>query len=777
MTYQFETPANPVPNPDDEPLPLIIGNVPGATSIDLLGGDLDTTDSYFGFVQFSGATSYVLAFTEAPAGQPATDWYFSLGGASIPDVPALADPVAGWKALDGQITGVGPVTSGPFGPGASIPLSSLTRGIAHTGQIIDSFDTNDNTITTGNGNDYVTVGGGGYDEIRTLAGDDLVLVDGESGFVEVNIDTGTGRDVVDLSDITDSYAEIAHNDGLTAGITANVNGTTNVGRIDKGAGGSTILLNPASAMLADGLAIWGTNFADTLNITSVVDGFAQVRGLGGNDQINIGASDGFTRLDYRDSPAGIVANLATGIIQDGHGGTDTVTGTATELRGSMQADRIIGSSADERFILMAGNDTLDGGAGNDWVRYDRNRVDAVEVDLAAGTATGTWRGTSFTHSITGIENINGSRNDADLLQGNGNNNQINGRGGNDTINGRGGDDTLVGEAGDDRIDGGSGFDRAEFWGVNEAEATITQNGDGSIQVVSSLGTDTLVNVEELGFNDASVKIADLFPTPGTIVGGGTSETLTGGDDSEEVIAGGGDDKISGGGGDDTIDGGSGNDTLRGDDGNDSLDGGDGADTINGGDGDDNILGGGSTEDLRDVIYGGNGNDRLDGGYGNDLIYGMAGNDTIAGGFGVDELQGQEGDDVITGSAYSDLVFGGDGNDFVNGGFGYDRINGGTGADKFYHLGVFDHGSDWVQDYNAAEGDVLVFGQAGATADQFQINLAHTANAEGERSGDDDVQEAFVIYKPTGQIIWALVDGEGQSEINLQIGKEVFDLLA
>ncbi len=35
----------------------------------------------------------------------------------------------------------------------------------------------------------------------------------------------------------------------------------------------------------------------------------------------------------------------------------------------------------------------------------------------------------------------------------------------------------------------------------------------------------------------------------------------------------------------------------------------------------------------------------------------------------------------------------------------------------------------------------------------------------------------MIYKPTGQIMWALVDGQGQSSINLQIGADVFDLLA
>jgi len=34
----------------------------------------------------------------------------------------------------------------------------------------------------------------------------------------------------------------------------------------------------------------------------------------------------------------------------------------------------------------------------------------------------------------------------------------------------------------------------------------------------------------------------------------------------------------------------------------------------------------------------------------------------------------------------------------------------------------------------------------------------------------------VIYRPTGQILWALVDGGAEAQINLQIGAQVFDLL-
>ena len=223
---------------------------------------------------------------------------------------------------------------------------------------------------------------------------------------------------------------------------------------------------------------------------------------------------------------------------------------------------------------------------------------------------------------------------------------------------------------------------------------------------------------------------------------------------------------------DILTGRAGPDILRGAAGNDTLYGGDGADTLNGGTGDDFIFGGDTSVDLRDVIYGGDGNDRVEAGHGNDLVYGGNGNDSVEGGFGVDEINGQAGNDVLTGSAYSDLIFGGDGADFINGGFGHDRVNGGAGADRFYHVGVIGHGSDWIQDYRAAEGDVLLAGINGATRSQFQVNLSETAGA-----GAVGVQEAFVIYRPTGQILWALVDGGAEAQINLQIGAQVFDLLA
>lgn len=246
--------------------------------------------------------------------------------------------------------------------------------------------------------------------------------------------------------------------------------------------------------------------------------------------------------------------------------------------------------------------------------------------------------------------------------------------------------------------------------------------------------------------------------------------------NDTVLADAGNDSLLGGAGDDQLWGGLGNDVLRGEAGNDSLFGGPGADTLDGGDGDDALYGGPDEGDLRDVIYGGAGNDLLYGGGGNDSQSGGLGNDTVDGGPGADTLIGNEGNDVLSGGPGADVIFGNDGDDWINGGFGNDRLNGGAGADRFYHLGIPDHGSDWIQDYSAAQGDRLLFGQPGAQAGQFQVNYAHTADSGGVSAGQPDVAEAFVIYKPTGQIIWALVDGAGQDAIWLQLGGQLYDLV-
>ncbi|MEM8691154.1 MAG: calcium-binding protein [Pseudomonadota bacterium] len=285
------------------------------------------------------------------------------------------------------------------------------------------------------------------------------------------------------------------------------------------------------------------------------------------------------------------------------------------------------------------------------------------------------------------------------------------------------------------------------------------------------GRRVLTSMDDV-FADSTLTSGEILGWAGDdfLIGNVGADTLDGGEGNDTLSGQEGDDRLLGGAGDDELVGGVGSDRLFGEDGADRMNGGASTDTISGGAGNDTLIGGpDDSSDLRDVIFGGDGDDSIVGGHGNDSLRGDAGDDTIAGGFGVDTVIGAAGDDVITGSAFSDLMFGGAGNDFINGGFGSDRVNGGDGADRFYHIGVEGHGSDWIQDFGP--DDVLLYGGT-ATAEQFQVNFARTLNAGGIAA-----DEAFVIYKPTGQILWALVDGGAQLSINLRIAGEEFDLLA
>ncbi len=198
-----------------------------------------------------------------------------------------------------------------------------------------------------------------------------------------------------------------------------------------------------------------------------------------------------------------------------------------------------------------------------------------------------------------------------------------------------------------------------------------------------------------------------------------------------------------------------------------FDAGAGNDTVRGGGGDDQLSGGGDG----DFIVGGSGDDTVNGDAGNDELYGGTGDDVVNGGLGSDTVVGQDGNDALTGGGGSDLMTGGDGDDFINGGFGFDRIQTGEGNDKVYHAGVAGHGTDWIQDFDG-DADVLIYGDSSASADDFIVSYAQTEGAGGTAA------EAFVTHAPSGQIVWALVDGADEASLNVQIaGGEMFDLMA
>jgi hypothetical protein len=267
-----------------------------------------------------------------------------------------------------------------------------------------------------------------------------------------------------------------------------------------------------------------------------------------------------------------------------------------------------------------------------------------------------------------------------------------------------------------------------------------------------------------------------------IIGGGGADEIAGGKGDDLIDAGGMSDTVDAGSGHDTVDGGDGDDLLIGGLGHDVLTGGQGEDQLHGGVGNDSLKGGGGA----DVLGGGNGDDYLNGGNGADILGGGAGNDHLKGGAGDDRLEGGAGNDHLNGGGGDDWLLGfswggepvpaQDADALVNTGEPLedtDTMRGGDGADKFefrwlidakdeiiakhtdengdidYSMNgvagendnTHDHwvetiGTKIVKDYDAGEGDTLVF--KGHT-----VNLDTVTHADYDGDGSTDTILTFV----------------------------------
>lgn len=271
----------------------------------------------------------------------------------MPAINSLAD----FKALQGAITAVGQVTSGPFAPGQPISVADFPGVSVREDDIF--IGTQDNDVFNG---------GAGDDRIFGNAGDDFINPGDNNGWDFFS--TGSGNDTVDMSDIVTGYVETDYSflDGTGTGIVATLNGATNTGTVNKGTFGTDTYIgvsNPFDAgWTTGGFGIGGSAQNDVFNITTDSEQWMQVGASAGNDTINA-SGDGSVRANYAGGGP-VVADLAAGTIT-ANGFTDTVSGL-WEIRASDFSDNITGSGADESFILQQGNDTVDGGGGFDRLR-------------------------------------------------------------------------------------------------------------------------------------------------------------------------------------------------------------------------------------------------------------------------------------------------------------------------------------------------------------------------------------------------------------------------
>lgn len=293
-----------------------------------------------------------------------------------------------------------------------------------------------------------------------------------------------------------------------------------------------------------------------------------------------------------------------------NGGDDTIIGTQTGSRDDLVGDFWVTHSKSN---LRGGDDLLFGLGGNDRLWGDGVYANGTIYSLGNDTLDGG----------TGNDEIKGDVHDPGY-----------GIGGNDLLFGGAGDDSLYGGAGNDTLDGDGlttdvAVDTRDDGAIDVSEAapTVATHDD---RLDGGAGNDVL-------YGDASVVAAGAtaIATGDDVLRGGTGDDLIFGDFDVDGT-GLGASVLRFEGGDDTIDGGDGDDEAHGGAGNDSMDGGDGRDLLFGAWGDDSLIGGG-------------GDDTFEGGAGNDVLTfaGSAegerfGIDVAAGGEGSDTFRFVDG---------------------------------------------------------------------------------------------------------------------------------------
>ncbi|MDZ5461437.1 beta strand repeat-containing protein [Azohydromonas lata] len=409
---------------------------------------------------------------------------------------------------------------------------------------------NDNIFDAiGNNNRFS--GGAGNDTLDGGAGNDTLI----GGTGKNVLQGGAGIDVADYSDATSAISGSLINGRLAVG-------TTGV-NADTISGVETLLLGKYADSVIGGAgndSIFGAAGNDTL------------AGNTGNDTLNGGTGDDSliggagNDIYYLDSVRDVVVEGSAGGIDEVHftqasgsavlsfsgveyvivsGGVScsiTGGGISETLDGSDGSDTINGGSGREA-------DTLDGGAGSDWLSY------ANHVGGVVGEINNIGSGALDGDLTLNFENFIGSS-FADNVRGDRFDNILDGGAGNDTLIGGFGKDTLIGGAGndflagEDPIGGNSSSDTVSYAHLTGA---VTINLNTGVAVTATEGTDTLSGIETIiggSGNDVMTWAGNTgvshYSSSFRLEGGGGNDTLTGGGDSDTLIGGAGNDVLDGG---------------------------------------------------------------------------------------------------------------------------------------------------------------------------------------------------------------------------------------
>lgn len=380
-----------------------------------------------------------------------------------------------------------------------------------------------NDTLHGNWTDDTLTGGNGADEIYGNAGRDTADY---SGAVQ--------RAVVDLADQSlnagAALGDLLHNIEILQGTAQGDSLGGNDYRNDLlGWLGDDLLDGRGGRDLLDG---W-------IGDDTLIGGAGNDTLIGGAGADSLDGGNGIDIALYDASIEGVRLDLTGASMNAGAAAGDVLT-SIENILGSDLADTIGGDGADNRFMGLAGNDSLSGldgddtliggfgndtmfggsgadlilgGTGRDVASYagagDGVVLDMMDASLNTGDAAG--------DILVSIEAIRGTIHD-DALFANEHANALQGYAGDDTLNGRGGNDRIDGGRGNDQIEGGAGADI--LTGGAGEDAFVFAAGDGQDVI-----TDFQLEADALVFFDTSV--SDVSQLGGnTVITYGDAQSIT-----------------------------------------------------------------------------------------------------------------------------------------------------------------------------------------------------------------------------------------------------------
>ncbi|WP_413160459.1 calcium-binding protein [Capilliphycus salinus ALCB114379] len=173
---------------------------------------------------------------------------------------------------------------------------------------------------------------------------------------------------------------------------------------------------------------------------------------------------------------------------------------------------------------------------------ENNSIDALGGDdlVAGGLGDDTVFGGSGDDVLRGDANrrsAGGSNGGDDVISGGAGNDRIGGKGGNDLLSGDSGDDEIFGDDGDDTIMGVTGNDTLtgdDFSGGSGSDVFVFGNGDGTDTITDFDVTEDLIGLVEgeLMFDELSITDSDMGAMISVIESGETLAILQGVNSSE-----------------------------------------------------------------------------------------------------------------------------------------------------------------------------------------------------------------------------------------------------